>query len=149
MMTAVTERVPLHSIENIRVTIVNGRFAPELSDSRLSVLGLVIKSITEAKETHASIFPKSCLKSDTNGLFIYLPAHSHLSQLIHVLHLMNKTAKHVFPQTLFMYLEEASSCTVLEEFQTDAVDSGDFEQTVQCHLDKRESVHYYKIYQDK
>src|SRR3990167_6314009 len=90
MMTAVTERVPLHSIENIRVTIVNGRFAPELSDSRLSVLGLVIKSITEAKETHASIFPKSCLKSDTNGLFIYLPAHSHLSQPIHVLHLMNK-----------------------------------------------------------
>lgn len=115
-------------IENTRrLVFVDGHFAPNLSDIEIS-LDVLMMPLAQALEQHADKI-QSYLSMDnaehflylhnafmSDGLFLYVPKNTRLTQPIHLLYVNTSHQADVLcsPRNLII-VEDQSECTVIEE----------------------------------
>jgi Fe-S cluster assembly protein SufD len=120
----------LHAIEGVRrLVLVDGAFAPKLSDTANLEIGLGIRTLREALEggdsaLHAQLFapensdPMVALNSAvmTDGLVIDVAAGAVLTQPLHIVHIASGTVPSAMFTRSLLNLGKAASATLVESY---------------------------------
>lgn len=149
--------------ESIMLVLVNGYFAPELSDMAKLPEALTICTFQEALVTHAELF-KTFYSFNTDqqkypfanlntalcldGLFIYLPEQYELTTPIHLLSIVADEDEFIAHPHHMIMLSPNSKLTLVEEYFSLAEHAYMMNIVMTTFVDKGAQFTHYKIQQE-
>jgi len=114
----------------IRLVILNGHFAPELSDLDSLAVGLTISNLQDADKALVGKHLARYARPDSdglvalntafagNGLFIHVAAKAAIAQALHIINLVHATDTVIVNPRQLVVVENNAQLTLVESFET-------------------------------